>query len=115
MLGIDQCNHRIEHRFAADVVIHEESLGNRHGIGKPCRLDDNGIEPPGTAHQALHHADQVAAYGAAYAAIVHFINFFVQFDDQIVVDTDLAKFVDDDSIPLAVIFTQDAVEKCCFS
>ncbi len=66
---------------------------------------------PGTAHQAFDDADQVAAHRAADAAVVHLVDFFVGLDDQVVVDADLAEFVDDDRIFLAVVFGKDAVEQ----
>ena len=43
-------------------------------------------------------------------AIVHFEHFFIRADDEIVVDADLAKFIDDDGVFLAVLLGQDAVE-----
>ncbi len=62
-------------------------------------------------HQALHHADQVAAHRAADAAVVHLEHFFVGADDQVVVDADLAELVDDHGVALAVVLGEDAVEQ----
>jgi hypothetical protein len=53
----------------------------------------------------------VAAHRAADAAIVHLVDLFVGFDDQVVVDADLAELVDDHRVALAVTFGQDAVEQ----
>lgn len=111
VLGIDKCDHRVKLGLGAHVVIHEEGLGDRNGIGKASGLDNDAVESAGPAHQAFDHADEVAAHRAADAAIVHFVDFFVGFDDQIVVDADLAEFVDDDSVFLAVVLGQDTVEK----
>ena len=56
-------------------------------------------------------ADQVAAHGAADAAVVHLEHFLVGADDEVVVDADLAELVDDDGVFLAVRLGQDAVEQ----
>src|SRR5881397_2498445 len=50
-------------------------------------------------------------HGAADAAIVHLEHFLIGSDDEVVVDADLAEFVDDDGVFLAVVFRQDAVEQ----
>ncbi len=111
VLGIDKGDNRIKAGLGAHVVIHEEGLRDRNRVGKAGGFDDDGVETGRAAHQAFHHADQVAAHGAADAAIVHFVDFFVRLDDQVVVDADLAEFIDDDGITLAVVLGQDAVEK----
>ena len=111
MLGVDQRHHSVELGLGAHVVVHEEGLRHRHRVGKACRLDDDRVEPPRPAHQPLDHPDQVAAHRAADATIVHFVDFFVGFDDQLVVDADLAELVDDDRVALPVILRQDAVEQ----
>ena len=50
-------------------------------------------------------------HGAADAAVVHLEYFFVGADDEIVVDADLAEFVDDDGVLLPVRLRQNAVEQ----
>src|SRR5581483_10088401 len=62
-------------------------------------------------HQAFHDAHEVAAHGAADAAIVHLEHFLIGADDEVVVDSDLAEFVDNDGVFLAVILRQDAVQQ----
>ncbi len=111
VLRVDQGDHGIEFGLGAHVVVHEEGLGDRHRIGKAGGLDDDAVETAGAAHQAFHHADQVAAHGAADAAVVHLVDLFVRLDDQVVIDADLAELVDDDRIFLAVIVGEDAVQK----
>ena len=81
------------------------------GSARPVVSTMMRIEAAGAAHQAFDDADQVAAHGAADAAIVHLVDFFVGFDDQVVVDADLAELVDDDGIFLAVVLGEDAVEQ----
>ena len=116
LLRADQLHHAegddgIEPGLGADIVVHEECLGDRHRVGQSGCLDDDGVKPAGAAHQPFDDADQVAAHGAADAAIVHLVDFLVGFHDQVVVDADLAELVDDHGIALAVRFGEDAVEQ----
>ncbi len=111
VLGIDQCDDGIELGLGADIVIHEEGLGNGDRIGKAGGFDNDAIETARTAHQAFHDADEVTAHRAADAAIVHLVDFLVGFHDQVVVDADFAELVDDDRIFLAVVLGQDAIEQ----
>ena len=94
-----------------DILVDKKGLGDRRRIGEPGRLDDDRVELALAFHQALDDADEVAAHGAADAAVVHLEDFFVRPDDQIVVDADFAEFVDDDGVFLAVRFAQDAVQQ----
>ena len=103
--------HRVEPRILLHVLVDEEGLRHRRRIGEPGGLDDDGVELALALHQAVQDAHEVAAHGAADAAIVHLEHFFVGADDQVVVDADLAEFVDDDGVFLAVVFRQDAVEQ----
>src|SRR6202012_538004 len=59
----------------------------------------------------FHDADEIAAHGAADAAIVHLEHFLIGADDEVVVDADLAEFVDDHGVFLAVVFRQDTVQQ----
>ncbi|ENN87451.1 hypothetical protein RHSP_28281 [Rhizobium freirei PRF 81] len=111
VLGVDECDDGIKFGLGADIVVHEEGLGDGNRIGKARRFDDDAVKAAGTAHQALDHADEVAANRAADAAIVHFVDFFVRLDDEVVVDADLAEFVDDDGVFLAMVFGKDTVEQ----
>ena len=61
--------------------------------------------------QALDDPDQIAAHGAADAAIVHFEHFLVGADDEIVVDADFAEFIDDDGELPAMVLGENAVQK----
>ena len=93
------------------VFVDEEGLRHGSRIGQSRRLDDNGVELALALHQPVQDAHEVAAHGAADAAIVHLEHFLVGADDEVVVDADLAEFVDDDGVFLAVIFRQDAVQQ----
>ena len=97
--------------FAAHVLVDEEGLRDRRGIGEAGGLDDDRVELALALHQPLDDADQVAAHGAADAAVVHLEHFLVGADDELVVDADLAELVDDDGVALAVRLRQDAVEQ----
>ena len=115
MARVDQRHHGVKPGLGADILIHEEGLGNRGRIGKAGGFDDDGVKATGPAHQTLDHADQVAAHSAADAAIVHLVNLFVGFDDQIVVDADLAEFIDNHCVTFAVRFGQNPVEQGGFT
>ncbi len=93
------------------VLVDEEGLRDRRGIGEAGRLDDDGVELALALHQPFDDADQVAAHGAADAAVVHLEHFLVGADDELVVDADLAEFVDDHGVALAVLLGEDAVEQ----
>src|SRR5215813_4507243 len=109
--GVGDRDHRVELGLAADIVVHEERLRHRRGIREPSGLDDDGVELALPAHQPVDDAHEVAAHGAADAAVVHLEYFFVGADDEIVVDADLTEFVDDDGVLLSVRLRQDAVEQ----
>ena len=111
MLRIDERRDGIEYRALLQEMIDKEGLHHRPRIGKAGRLDDDRIEIAVFCEQAMQRADQVAAHGAADAAIVHFEQFFISIDDQVIVDADFAKLVDDDGIAMAMVFRQDAVQQ----
>ena len=109
--GVGHRDHRVEPGLAADILVDEEGLRHRRGVGEARGLDDDGVELALAPHQPIDDADQVAAHGAADAAVVHLEHFFVGADDQLVVDADLAELVDDHGVFLAVRLGQDAVEQ----
>ena len=104
-------DHRIELRLLADFRIDEERLCHRSRVGKPGGFHDDGVELALAAHQTGHDADQITPHRAADAAIVHFEDLFVGADDEVVIDADLAEFVDDDGVFLPMRLGQDAVEQ----
>ena len=95
----------------ADVLVDEKGLRHRRRIGEAGGLHDDRVELALAPHQPVDDADQVAAHGAADAAVVHLEHFLVRADDQVVVDADLAELVDDHGVFLAVRLGQDAVEQ----
>ena len=109
--GVGDGDDRVEPRRAAHVLVDEEGLRDRRRIGEARRLDDDRVELALAPHQPFDDADQVAAHGAADAAVVHLEHFLVGADDQLVVDADLAELVDDHRVALAVRLGEDAVEQ----
>ena len=109
--GVRDRHDRVELGLAADILVHEERLRHRRGVGEPGGLHDDGVEPALAPHQPVDDAHEIAAHGAADATIVHLEHFLVGSDDEIVVDADLAELVDDDGVPLPMRLGQDAVEQ----
>src|SRR5438552_4858041 len=109
--GVGDRDHGVELGFAADIVIDEERLRHGRGVGEPRSLEDDGVEFSFPAHQPVNDAHEIAAHGAANAAVVHFEDFFVGADDETIVDPHLTELVDDDRVLLSVRLRQDAVEE----
>ena len=109
--GVGDGDDRVQARRLLDVLVDEEGLRDGRGVCQAGGLDDDRVEAALALHQALDDADEVAAHGAADAAVVHLEHFLVRADDELVVDADLAEFVDDDGVALAVRLAQDAVEE----
>src|SRR5262249_12850016 len=109
--GVSDRHYRVELGFAADIVVDEEGLRHWRGVGEPRGLEDDGVEFSLPAHQPLDDAHEIAAHRAADAAVVHLEDFFVSTDDEVVVDADLAEFIDDDSVLVPVRLREDAVEQ----
>src|SRR5262245_11827098 len=109
--GIGHCHDGVELGLAADVLVHEERLRHRRGIGEPGGLDDDGVELAPPPHQPVDDAHQVATHGAADAAVVHLEHLLVGAHHEVVVDADLSELVDDHGVLSAVLLGQDAVEQ----
>ena len=95
----------------AHLVVDKEGLRDRRRVREPRGLDQDSVERAFALEQIADDTDQVAAHGAADAAVVHLEDFFVGVDNQLVIDADLAKFVDDHCIPLAVFLGEQAIEQ----
>ena len=111
MFGIDHRGDAIELGAGLDVLIDKKGLGDWARVGQARGLDNNGVKPALALHQARQDPDQVAAHGATDTAIIHLEHFFVRPDDQVIINPDLAKLIDDDGIAFAMILRQDAVEQ----
>ncbi len=110
-LGVGDRHHRVEPGRLLHVLVDEEGLRHRRRVGEAGRLDDDRVEPALPLHQPFDDADEVAAHGAADAAVVHLEHFLVGADDEFVVDADFAELVDDDRVALAVRLAEDAVQE----
>ena len=110
-LGVGDRHNCVELGLPSDVLVDEESLRDRRGVGQAGSLDDDGVELALPPHQPVDDAHEVASHGAADAPVVHLEHFLVGADDELVVDADLAEFVDDDGVFLSVRLGQDAVER----
>jgi hypothetical protein len=75
----------------ADILVHEEVCATGR-VGEPSRFNNDGVELALAPHQPVDDAHQVAAYGAGTRCHP---NTSRQRHDQVVVDADLAKLVDD--------------------
>ena len=111
MRGVDQRNDGIQLVVVAQVCVDEEGLRHRARIGKPRGLDQHVVEAIAALAQLAQHPDQVAAHGAADAAIGGLEDFLLGADHQLVVDRDFAEFVLDHGDALAVLLRQDAIEQ----
>src|SRR3979490_26913 len=81
------------------------------GIGKSGGFDDDTIHATLAPHQAAKNSYEIAAHRTADAAVVHFEDLFFGVDDQVIVDSDLAEFIDNDGIAFAVRLREDSVEQ----
>ena len=115
VLGVHERDDAVERGLRLHLVVHEEGLRDRAGVGHAGRLDQDVVELVAPLHQVAEDADQVAAHGAADAAVVHLEDFFLGVDDQVLIDADLAELVLDDGDALAVIRGEDVVEKRCLA
>ncbi len=93
------------------LVVDEEGLRDRAGVGQAGRLDEDVVELVAPLHQVAEDADEVAADGAADAAVVHLEDLFLGADDELLIDADLAELVLDDGDALAVLLGEDVVEQ----
>jgi len=115
VLRIDERDDGIEPEIGAHLVVGEKRLCDRRGIGEAGRFDEDGVQAVFAFEQAPEHADQVSAYAAADAAVVHLEEFFVALDDELVIHADIAIFVFDHSDFLPVLLGEDAVEESGFA
>jgi hypothetical protein len=93
------------------VVVEEERLCHRAGIGETCRLDHDVVEAVATLHELAQHADQIAAHRAADTAVGGFEDLLFGPDHELMVDAHFAELVLDDGNTLAVSFGENPVEQ----
>src|SRR5581483_3864099 len=71
VLGIDDRHDAVQAEFAADAVVDEKRLRDRRGIGEAGGLDHERIVAAALLEQIEQRAQQIAAHGAANAAVAH--------------------------------------------
>ena len=108
---IDERDDPVERELLANLVVHEEGLSDRAGIGEPCGLHQHIVELVAALHEIAEHANQVSAHRAADAAVRHLEYLFVSVDDERLIDADLPELVLDHGNALSVLFTQYPVEQ----
>ncbi len=108
---VHQRDDGIDHELLLQLVVEEEGLRHRAGIGHARGLDQDVVEALAALEQLAQHADQVAAHGAADAAVAGLEDFLFGADHQLVVDAHLAELVLDHGDALAVVLREDAVEQ----
>ena len=102
-------HHRVEAGLGLHVLVDEEGLrdgGRVREAGPSSTMIASNL--PLRFIKALDDADEVAAHGAADAAVVHLEDFLVRADDEVVVDADLAELVDDHRELLAMRLGEDS-------
>mmetsp|Transcript_1629 Transcript_1629/g.3548 ORF Transcript_1629/g.3548 Transcript_1629/m.3548 type:complete len:202 (+) Transcript_1629:805-1410(+) len=77
VLAVDNCDNAVELVLGADEVINKEGLGHWCWIRKACGFDEHSIEGLHLLVEPLQGLDQVAADGAADAAVHHLDDLFV--------------------------------------
>ena len=102
MLAVDHADHGVKLVGGHDRGVGHHGVHQRHGIGKAGGFDYHTTEGWDLLQIAApiqiaqgHH--QIAAYGAAQAAIAQFKDVLGQIRHHQMIDADFAEFVDDDS------------------
>jgi hypothetical protein len=109
MLRVDDRDDAVEHQLRPHFVIDKERLSHGSGIGQARRFDHDVIEFIAPLHQVAEDSNQIAAHGAANAAVVHLEDFFFGANDQFLINADLAEFVLNHRNALAVVLCKDPV------
>src|SRR3954463_117489 len=115
VLRVDQRDDGVEQIVVADFLVGEEGLRHRSGIRHAGGLYHHAVELQ-RALLALFlerakNADQVAAHGAADAAVVHLDDLLVGFLDDRAIDPDFAELVLDHRDPMTMLLLEDAIEE----
>ena len=111
MSGINDGDDGVELQVRLHLLVGEKRLRYRAGVGQSGRLDQDVVELVLALEELAEDTDEIAADGAADAAVVHLEDFFLGLDHQILIDADLAELVLDNGDALAVLRGQNVVEK----
>mmetsp|Transcript_35372 Transcript_35372/g.80355 ORF Transcript_35372/g.80355 Transcript_35372/m.80355 type:complete len:489 (-) Transcript_35372:42-1508(-) len=119
VLGVHEREDAVEAVVLLDVVVREEGLGHGRGVREARGLDHDAVQRLarllGVLHELLEPRDEVAAHGAADAAVVHLHDVLLVRHGatlhQRVVDAHLPELVLDDRDALAVVLLKDVVQQ----
>ncbi|MNT11844.1 hypothetical protein D3C72_1467470 [compost metagenome] len=120
MLGIHQGDDGVDEVGFGDLLVHEEGLRHRAGVGQAGGLDHHAVEVEQAlallGGQQLQRFAQVFADGAADAAVAHLHDLLLRLGhEDVAVDVLLAELVLDDRDLLAMGLGQDALEQRGFA
>src|SRR5471032_633113 len=112
---VGHANHAIEPRALTNDIVDKECLNHRRRVRQSRHLDQDAVEAALALDQSRHHANQIAAHLAAYAAVIQFDDLVFSTHHQGSVDAEFAVFVDDHRITPAVLLAQYAIEQRGFA
>mmetsp|Transcript_150097 Transcript_150097/g.418195 ORF Transcript_150097/g.418195 Transcript_150097/m.418195 type:complete len:227 (-) Transcript_150097:319-999(-) len=123
VLGVHHGEDAVQGHVFLHKVVREEGLGHRRRVRQASCLDQHSVQELAGLRHVLDHlleaGDQVAAHGAADAAVVHLHDVLLGRQgagfEELVVDADLAKLVLDDSYALPMVLLQDPVQQGCLA
>ncbi len=115
VLRIHESHHTVDEEFFFHLLVHEERLYDWTWVGKAGGLNEDMVKFILPLHEIAEDANEVAANGAANAAVVHFKKFLVGIDDQLVINTHLAEFILDDGDFESVLLGENTVQQRGFS
>ena len=84
VLGVHHGDDGVELELVLELVVDEEGLRDRAGVGHAGGLDQDVVELVAALHEVAEDADQVAAHRAADAAVVHLEDLLLGADDELV-------------------------------
>ena len=111
MGGIDERDDPVKRVLLAKLVVHEEGLGDRAGIGEPGGFHQHIVELVAALVEIVEHPNQVSAHRAADAAVRHLEDLLVSVDDEGLIDANFPKLVLDHGNAPSVLLGQDPVEQ----
>ncbi len=99
--GVDRRHHAAQHQAAGDSQVGHQGLQDRRGIREPAGFDDDAIElgkraAVAAAEHVRERFCQVVADLAAQASGLQLDETVVAGLDELVIEADLAEFVDED-------------------
>ena len=110
MLGIDDGDDAVQLILALDSIVDKEALDYGGWIGEAGSLDHQRVELVPVFEETKQTAQQVAAHGAADAAVAHLDDFLVGRNQQVMIDADFAEFVHNHGHATTVVGGQDSIE-----